>query len=206
MSVLSELIRCLERCHRKLGAVVAILGVLTYFLKQSYVGQQRDLLYWMDLLMLVKQPLNFFCFLTLVMIFTQLLLFIANPRIDYRMEVMLSKLTRKYRQRKFADFIVRRLLWQLELAMLGMSQALDQDLFVDPSVQQHLQLAKDSAYRAVDVFRRDAAVLLFDTQSSPSEDISFFILEEEELDLFNAGYSKISLHVTKNVLKQLLYP
>jgi len=206
MSALSKLKLCLDRCYRKLGTVVALLGVLTYLLKQSYVEQQRDLLYWMDLLLLVKQPLISYCFLPLVISLTQLLLFIANPRIEYGMEVILSKLTHKYRQRKFADFIVRRLLWRLELPMLSMSQALDQDLFGDPSVQLRLQLAKDSAYRAVDVFRRDAAVLLLDVQSPPSEGISFFILEEEELELLNAGYSKIGLHVTKNVLKQLLYP
>lgn len=196
----------LQRYHRKLGAFFALLGLLTYFLEQNYVAQQRDLLYWMDLLMVLRQHPFLFCLLVLVMILTRLFVLTAHQNVNVGMQAIFSELLRRYHRRKFADFIMRRLLWHLELAMLRMPQSLKEDLFDDPAIQQRLQLAKDMAYKAVDVFRRDAAALLIDQLPFSGEDSPFFILQEEELDLLNAGYSHISLNVTYDVLRQLLYP
>ncbi|KAL7733236.1 hypothetical protein ACLKA6_004742 [Drosophila palustris] len=196
----------LQRYHRKLAVFFALLGLLTFFLEQSYVGQQRDLFYWMDLLMVLRQHPFLFCLLVLVMILTRLFVLTAHHNVNVGVQIIFSELLRKYHRRKFADFIVRRLLCHLELAMLRMPQSSLRDLFDNPAIQQRLQLAKDMAYRAVDVFRRDAAALLIDRLPPSSEDNPFFILQEEELDLLNAGYSIISLNVTNDVLRQLLYP
>ncbi|XP_034482195.1 uncharacterized protein LOC117787710 isoform X1 [Drosophila innubila] len=203
---MNSLKRYLQRCHRKLGAFFALLGLLTFFLEQNYVGQQRDLLYWKDFLMILEQHPFVFCLLVLVMILTRLLVLTAHQNVNVGIQTIFSELIRKYHQRKFADFIVRRLLWHLEMAMLRMPPAIKADLLEDPLMQQRLQLAKNMSYKAVDVFRRDAAALLLDRLPLNREDTPFFILKEEELELLNAGYSHISLNVTHDVLRQLLYP
>lgn len=67
------------------------------------------------------------------------------------------------------------------------------------------EMAKEAAYRAVDVFRRDAAALLFKRYLFSAEEQTF-VLHEEELMLMHGGYGQIALRVDCQLLRHLLYP
>lgn len=102
---------------------------------------------------------------------------------------------------------MRRMLYDLELAMSRMPAQLDeQALLNDVLLQQRYQLARNEAYKAVELFRRDAAALLFARHRQPQEVAPFFVLKEEDMALQHAGYAQIGLKVTHQVLWQLLYP
>ncbi|KAH8366040.1 hypothetical protein KR093_008596 [Drosophila rubida] len=206
MNILGYLKQYVERRHRKLGLLFAFFALFTLLLEQSYVRDQQDLLYWLEQLTVVRRhPYKVIAVILLAIMF-QFVLMVVQRRIEWLTCGIFAETIRKYRSRKFADFIMRRLLWHLELAMLRMPVDLKQNILVDPEVQKRFQLAKDKAYLAVDVFRRDAAALLLNRMPLTSEDSPFFILKEEEQALLNGGYSRIKLRVSSDVLKQLLYP
>ncbi|KAH8398775.1 hypothetical protein KR222_003130 [Zaprionus bogoriensis] len=199
--------RCLQRRHRLLGATCACAALLTFVLEHNYVGKQRDLLYWLELLRVTTHSPLFTCFLLLVSLSQLLLLLAVQMRLNQAMQMIFSEIALKYRRRKFADFIMRRMLLQLEVAMSRMPVPLDASaLLTDPQLQRSYQQAKEAAYQAVDLFRRDAAALIFDRYQLPHEAAPFFVLKEEELALLHGGYAHIGLNVTHQVLWRLLYP
>ncbi|KAH8307062.1 hypothetical protein KR044_004443 [Drosophila immigrans] len=206
MNILGCLNQYLERGHRKLGILVALLALITLLLEDSYVREKRDLLYWREQLMVVHRNPYVVFVVVLVAIVLQLLLMLVQHRIQWITCGILAETIRKHRSRKFADFIMRRLLWHLELAMLSMPLDENRNILHDPAVQKRFQMAKDKAYLAVDVFRRDAAALLLNRLPLTSEDSPFFVLKEEEQALLKGGYSRINLRVSSDVLRQLLYP
>ncbi|KAH8395050.1 hypothetical protein KR215_006550 [Drosophila sulfurigaster] len=206
MNILGYLKQYVERVHRKLCIFFVLLALFTLLLEQSYVREQRDLIYWIDQLKMVLRHPYMILLVLLVILMGQLLLVKLQRRIERFTCGIFAEIMRKYRSRKFADFITRRLLWHLELAMLRMPVIEDQNMLHNAKVQERIQLAKNEAYLAVDIFRRDAAALLMSRLPLNSEDSPFFILDEEEQALLRGGYSRIGLRVSSDVLRHLLYP
>ncbi|EDW69040.1 uncharacterized protein [Drosophila virilis] len=206
MNSLGQLKRCLQRRYRTVASAIVFVALLTFFLEQSYVGQQRDLLYWREMVLHISHQPCLLCCLTATVLCPLLIMLLIQQRLIQSIEYTVAKLMRLYRRRKFADFIVRRLLLQLELAMQRMPGQLEaQQLLDDPITRRRYQLASEAAHRAVDIFRRDAAALLFQGYRLYPEDTTY-VLREEELVLLHGGYGQIELHVNSQVLRRLLYP
>ncbi|BFF98671.1 uncharacterized protein DMAD_06765 [Drosophila madeirensis] len=116
-------------------------------------------------------------------------------------EWVIGVLERRER-RRFANFIVRRLVMQLDQASERLPKS---GKLSDPLTQQSYVEARTAQYRAIDLFRRDANALL--VQRNPTDvDPHFFVLPEEEELLARAGYSSIDLKVTEHVLQDLITP
>lgn len=209
LSLPGYLKRCLQRRYPLLSVCCLCVALFTFVLEYNYVGKQRDLLYWVQLLRSMLRWLLFTCSLLctcsllLVTILQLCVLVMVPARFNGMMKFLLCDMSRKYRRRRFANFIVRRMLCQLELAMSGLPMQLnEQALLEDSQLLQRYQLAKHEAYQAVDLFRRDAASLILPQDVAPS----FFVHKEEDQALLQAGYAQIGLKVSHKVLRQLLYP
>ncbi|XP_068142226.1 uncharacterized protein [Drosophila tropicalis] len=101
------------------------------------------------------------------------------------------------RQRKrFASFIVRRLIYQLDVASRIMGP-------IGENLSKYHE-ATETAYRAVAEFRRDANALLVERPSSSDGDLQFFVLAEEEAELTEAGYGQRDIDVTVEMLLDLV--
>ncbi|TDG52966.1 hypothetical protein AWZ03_000509 [Drosophila navojoa] len=200
------LTRCMRRRHGTVATVIAALALLTYFLKQNYESDERDLLYWREVVLLSSRHPCLMAALVATVLCPLLTMALIQQRLIRTVEGTVSRMRRRNRRRQFADFIVRRLLLQLELAMLRMPRKLrvDQQLN-DPRARMRCEMAKEAAYRAVDIFRRDAAALLFKHRRR-SLDEATFVLDEEELMLLHGGYGHIDLRVSCQLLRRLLYP
>lgn len=198
---------CLQRRYCLLSVISLGVALLTFVLKHNYVGKQRDLIYWLELLRASTRLPLFTSSLVMVTLLQLVLLGMVQTRFNQVMKLVLSDLSHRYCMRKFADFIVRRMLYHLELAMSKLPAELDEQALLDDELlQKRYQLARDEAYQAVEVFRRDASALLFARHRLPQEVAPFFVLKEEEMLLQQAGYAQIGLKVTHQVLWQLLYP
>lgn len=196
---------CLQRRYLLLSVCCLCVALCTFVLEYYYVGKQRDLLYWMQLLRTVLRWLLFTC--SLLCTCSLLVVTILQLCLLLMVQLLLSDMSRKYGRRRFANFIVRRMLCQLELAMSRLPMEVDeQALLEDSQLQQRYKLAKHEAYQAVDLFRRDAASILFPQPRLPQDVAPFLVVKEEEKILLQAGYAQIGLKVTYQVLKQLLYP
>lgn len=196
----------MRRRHGTVATVIGGLALLTFFLEQNYESEERDLLYWRDVVLLSSRHPCLLAALIATVLCPLLTMALIQQRLIRTVESTVSRMRRKSRRRRYADFIVRRLLLQLELAMLRMSRKLrvDQQLN-DPRARMRCEMAKEAAYRAVDIFRRDAAALLF-KRHRRSLDEGTFVLDEEELMLLHGGYGRIDLRVDCQLLRRLLYP
>lgn len=196
----------MRRRHGTVATVIAGFALLTFFLEQNYVSEERDLLYWREVVLLSADHPCLLAALIATVLCPLLTMALIQQRLIRTVESKVSRMRRRNRRRQFADFIVRRLLLQLELAMLRMPRKLrvDQQLN-DPRARMRCEMAKEAAYRAVDIFRRDAATLLF-KRHRRSVDEGTFVLDEEELMLLHGGYGQIDLRVDFQLLRRLLYP
>lgn len=203
---------CLQCRYLLLSVCCLCVALCTFVLEYNYVDKQRDVLYWMQLLRTMLHWLLFTCSLLctcslLVVTILQLCLLVMVQTRSNEMMKLLSDMSRKYQSRRFANFIVRRMLCQLEWAMSRLPMEVDkQGLLEDSKLLQRYELAKHEAYHAVDLFRRDAASILFPQPRLPQDVAPFLVLKEEEKALLQAGYAQIGLKVTHQVLRQLLYP
>lgn len=183
--------------------------ILVTFVLKICLATERDLIFWRDLLIAIFEdaillPVVVLSFSVAWKIFlvASFLAFNCFPHnwVKTRMD--------ERRRMQFADFIVRRLLLQLELTSrrLPLSEA-DVDLS-DPFVRQSYERAREAGYRAVEIFRRDAKAVLEkkSPDSSALEGPHYFVLEEEQRALQRHGYGSINLRVTESVLQQILSP
>lgn len=130
----------------------------------------------------------------------------------------------EWQRRRYASFIFRRLLWHLDDA-LGLGSRVE-DIPAGERLENCLRVSEQVA-QAIQIFRRDALKVLHPCQdlSSHMAGELYFVLEEEEQDLTNAGYglseqdtqpdsfsvcgSAIgteTIEVTEELLMSLLYP
>ncbi|KAL7742923.1 hypothetical protein ACLKA6_002071 [Drosophila palustris] len=103
-------------------------------------------------------------------------------------------------RRRYGNFIFRRLLTQLDRALMHR-----------PIVGEELTCclrAKKSALSAIRLFYRDAEKVLYpecELDTLAASDV-YFVLDDEENELNSAGYSSVNFDVTDAFLESLLYP
>ncbi|XP_030386096.1 uncharacterized protein LOC115632940 [Scaptodrosophila lebanonensis] len=194
----------LRRFYVYIGSAWALFALLTYFLDHQYATHGRDLMFWREFLakylhpsMMIPMSLINISLLFKFCVFLTVLLVHLFP--GHGIENYLER----RRRQKYASYIMRRLLLQLELAMWHRPKKLE---LHDALTQLHYQYAQASAFRAVSLFRRDAEKLLVKRHEESDQDLDFFVLDEEELMLQLSGYHNTPYSVTDQVLAKLLYP
>ncbi|KAH8327710.1 hypothetical protein KR074_011219, partial [Drosophila pseudoananassae] len=183
--------------------------ILTTFVLKICLASQCDLIFWRDTLITVFGD----CVLLPVIVLSfsvawKVFLFASFLAGNYFPHKWLKTRLDERRRMKFADFIVRRLLLQLELSIRRLpSSEVDMDLS-NPDDRQSYERAREAGYRAVEIFRRDAKAVLENKSSDSSalEGPHYFVLEEEQRALQRHGYGSINLRVTEEVLRQILSP
>ncbi|XP_070135579.1 uncharacterized protein [Drosophila bipectinata] len=189
-----------------LGCFVTIL--VTFVLK-SCLASQCDLIFWRDTLITVLKNGILLPVVILSLPVAWKLFLFASFLAGYHFPHKWVKDRLDERRRmQFADFIVRRLLLQLELSIQRLpSSEVDMDLS-NPVVRQNYERAREAGYRAVEIFRRDAKAVLENKSpnSSALEGPHYFVLEEEQQALRRHGYGSIDLRVTEEVLREILRP
>nr|XP_017026438.1 uncharacterized protein LOC108077556 [Drosophila kikkawai] len=108
----------------------------------------------------------------------------------------------EFRRIRFASFIVRRLLYQLQLAGQRLPKPKTAFDLMDPAIQQIFEQVQKDAYQAVQLFRRDANALLI--QQSLEQESLFVVPEDEDEELMEAGFSKALVPI--ELIRQLLMP
>ncbi|KAH8360323.1 hypothetical protein KR200_001873 [Drosophila serrata] len=103
-----------------------------------------------------------------------------------------------FHRKKFANFIIRRLLYQLQLASQKLPKNKTGIDLMDPATQKIFERVQKEAYHAVQLFRRDANVIL------DREESRYIVTEEEEEQFREAGIGHRL--VTDKLLRQLLSP
>ncbi|KAH8420425.1 hypothetical protein KR009_010308, partial [Drosophila setifemur] len=108
----------------------------------------------------------------------------------------------EWQRRRYAKFIFRRLLVQLEEALPGGKKV--QTIPGEERLERCLRVSEQVA-RAVQLFRRDALKVLHPRQDMSSQLASemYFVLEEEEQEVANTD---TPVEVTEELLMSLLYP
>ncbi|XP_060663108.1 uncharacterized protein LOC132796087 [Drosophila nasuta] len=103
-------------------------------------------------------------------------------------------------RRRYANFIFRRLLSQLD-------DAFKQRPIAGEELICCIQ-AREQAFSAILMFRRDAAKVLYPEVEldSPAASEVYCVLDEEENELIAKGYASVDVDVTSAFLKGLLYP
>ncbi|XP_017111784.1 uncharacterized protein LOC108135547 [Drosophila elegans] len=197
----------LRRRYLRVIITFVILVLVTFVLDMCFLFFQRDLIFWRDLVVEILED----CFLLpAIMISISVVvksLVVATLVADHFFphQWLQSRLER-HRRQKFANFIVRRLLFQLELAKRRLPQPRVHLDLTDVVIQQNYEQVHMVAHRAVEIFRRDAMSLLEQKSSNSSGEPRYFVLEEEEQALRRNGFARINLRVTNQVLRQLLSP
>ncbi|KAH8379416.1 hypothetical protein KR009_004802, partial [Drosophila setifemur] len=195
--------------HRYLAVIIGCLIVMLVTLVLDLgLAHDRDLIFWRDLLITILKDSFLLPVFVLSLAVACKTLMMASVLANYCFphQWLHYRLEERRRQR-FANFIVRRLLLKLELASRRFPKP-DMDLdLVDPVTRKSYERARMGAYRAVEIFRRDAnSVLRKQSPDSSEGEPHYFILEEEELTLRRHGYHSIKLRVTDQVLRQLISP
>lgn len=189
----------LQRHHKGVALACLIVVAFTMFLRVSFFHFQHDLIYWRNLVM---DP----HYLMLSMV-------LGVPfRLGYQLAVRFfptqwqESLVEQLRRRQFADFIVRRLLHQLDLASRKLPERGKVLDLTDPATQQRFEQVQMAAYRAVQLFRQDANAVLYQQPPEPTEESRYIVLDEEEQALRQNGFVRLDMLVTDKLLRQLLSP
>ncbi|KAH8411566.1 hypothetical protein KR215_006671, partial [Drosophila sulfurigaster] len=103
-------------------------------------------------------------------------------------------------RRRYANFIFRRLLSQLD-------DAFKQRPIAGEELICCIQ-AREQAFSAILMFCRDATTVLYPECELDSQAASevYCVLDEEENELIAKGYASVDVDVTTGFLKSLLYP
>ncbi|EDW33455.1 GL15480 [Drosophila persimilis] len=190
----------IQRHHVVLGLLHALILLTTIILDYSLTFHSCDLFYWCAM---ARTLLNEHLFLPKIVAKFALMFCIAFECFSPHQWVI--RLFKRRARRRFANFIVRRLVMQLDQASESLPKSGDGLDLSDPLTQQNYVQARMAQYRAMDLFRRDANALL--VQRLPLiGNPHLFVLEEEEDLLARAGYSSIGLQVTEQVIQDLIRP
>ncbi|KAH8300484.1 hypothetical protein KR018_008660, partial [Drosophila ironensis] len=209
--IASTLSHWLQQRYMEVGFGCSIVISLTLFLEIS-LAADRDLIYWRDILTAALESSLLLPIALLGVSAGCKLILMAHLVADHCFpRLWLQNCLERRRRLVFADFIVRRLLLQLELTARRLPPSAKDVDGADPAMLQSYERARRSAYRAVEIFRRDAQTVLQPrlVDSNEEEDSSiphYFVLEEEERALRRHGYGSLDLPVTEKLIRQLLRP
>ncbi|KAH8285967.1 hypothetical protein KR054_000056 [Drosophila jambulina] len=185
----------LQRHHRDVAAKCLIIVAVTMFIQI-----QMKLISWWVQLMQTPEPHFVFLLMAVVVPF----LIGYKQILRYFTLQWLYLLFEKLFRIMFADFIVRRLLYQLQLAGRRLPHPKPEIDLTDPATRQIFQQVQIEAYRAVQLFRRDANAILDRQAPVPLTDYCYMVLEDEIEVLWKAGCN--NMLVNERLLRKLLSP
>ncbi|KAH8235152.1 hypothetical protein KR032_009307 [Drosophila birchii] len=175
----------LQRRHQRVLFICMTFAVVTMWLETGYYIQSN----WQD----QRTKLH----AVLLLLAVGVMIHFTNKHADRCCpHFWIDFVVQNFRRIIFADFILRRLMYQLQLV----SQRLPKppiDL-LDPLTQQIFEQVQKDAFLAVQVFRRDANAVLDRDQSK------YIMIEEEEEEVRKAGFRHTL--VSDQLLRQLLGP
>ncbi|XP_022215384.1 uncharacterized protein LOC111069579 [Drosophila obscura] len=202
--MLGFVIGWIRRHHVTLGLLHTLIFIVTTVLDFQLTFHSCDLSYWTEM---ASRPMTEqFLLPMLIAISAKLTVLFCIAFEHLAPHQWVIRLLKRNARRRFANFIVRRLVMQLDQASALLPKSRNGSLDLsDPLTQQSYVEARTAHYRAMDLFRRDADALLVErlpTNGNPH----IFVLQEEEDLLARAGYSSIGLQVSEHVLQDLLGP
>lgn len=135
-----------------------------------------------------------------MLVIVQLMLLVYITISHFQPGALYRKQMNKKKRRRYCNFIFRRLLAQLDVALTHRP--------IPGQEFSCCRQAKQQALLAVRLFCRDTQKILHpehELDTSAASD-AYFVLDEEEDELSAAGYARLDFDVTDAFLKSLLYP
>ncbi|XP_030381997.1 uncharacterized protein LOC115629636 [Scaptodrosophila lebanonensis] len=140
-------------------------------------------------------------------IFAQLLILIYIFLACFQLSTLHRKHFNEKRRRQFANFIFRRLLMQLERAVGQCRKELSEKVQGCKDTLDSCTRWQIDVLEAINLFRRDATKVLYPKHElhTLATSCAYFVLEEEDQELQDAGYATVNVEMDDAFLRRLLH-